>query len=285
MFRMKMSIRGKVKKLLSKSSIINTTLRTLDFELKHRQDFSKLDDKEKELLLEIKKNGYVIIPDFFDKEFCHACIKDTDWMLENKKELVHKTTDLRIFGAEDLSENIMKFSAHELFYKLANAYNTKPTYCGFTLTNKVEATGAKYGSGGGGWHRDSYFRQFKSLLYLNDVNEDNGPFQVIHNSHDLKQRTKDTKSGNLDSLQVGFEQEVVDNILRDDPDRLHTLTGKAGTVILVDTSIIHRGIPIKKGVRYALTNYFFEKTLLNSHLVEHFSPLVSPQKVLKMGQN
>ena len=32
------------------------------------------------------------------------------------------------------------------------------------------------------------------------------------------------------------------------------------------------------------TNYFFENTQINSHLVEHFAPLVSPEKVLKMGQ-
>ena len=179
----------------------------------------------------------------------------------------------------------MKFSTNELFYKLANTYNAKPTSCGFTLTNKVEATGAKYGSGGGGWHRDSYFRQFKSLLYLNDVNEDNGPFQIIQNSHNRKQKSKDIKSANLGSLQVGFEEETVNRILKDEPDRLRTLTGKAGTVIMVDSSAVHRGQPVKKGVRYALTNYFFEKTQLNSHLVEHFSPLVAPQKILKMGQS
>ena len=280
-----MSIRRTVKKLLSKSPTIDNTLRTLDFELKRKQDFSKLDSKERDLLLEIQKNGYVILPDFYDKEFCNACIKDTDWLLENKKEFIHKTTDLRIFGAEELSENIMKFSTNELFYKLANTYNAKPTSCGFTLTNKVEATGAKYGSGGGGWHRDSYFRQFKSLLYLNDVNEDNGPFQIIQNSHNRKQKSKDTKSANLGSLQVGFEEETVNRILKDEPDRLRTLTGKAGTVIMVDSSAVHRGQPVKKGVRYALTNYFFEKTQLNSHLVEHFSPLVAPQKILKMGQS
>ena len=54
--------------------------------------------------------------------------------------------------------------------------------------------------------------------------------------------------------------------------------------MLVDTSIIHRGIPVKNGIRYALTNYFFEKSQINSHLIEHFSPLVSPEKVLNMNK-
>jgi len=52
----------------------------------------------------------------------------------------------------------------------------------------------------------------------------------------------------------------------------------------VDTSTIHRGSPLKNGIRYALTNYYFENSQINSHLVEHFSPLVSPEKVLKMGR-
>ena len=38
-----------------------------------------------------------------------------------------------------------------------------------------------------------------------------------------------------------------------------TLTGKAGTLILFDGSLIHRGKPILDGKRYALTNYYFPR--------------------------
>ena len=132
--------------------------------------------------------------------------------------------------------------------------------------------------------RDSYFRQFKSLLYLTDVNEENGPFEVILGSHDRKNISADSKSADLESMQCTFNQKTVEKILNDDPERLKTLTAKAGTVVLVDTSTIHRGSPLKNGIRYALTNYYFENSQINSHLVEHFSPLVSPEKVLKMGR-
>ena len=279
-----MMFRKIAKKILTKSPATYTAVHTANFERTHKQDFSKYDEKEKSLLDEIKKNGYVVIPDFFDKETCDACMKDMDWMFENKKEFVHNSeyADYRIFGAEELSENIKKFAEHPLLHKLANAYNAVPTSNGFTLAGKIEATGHEYGSGGS-WHRDSYFRQFKSLLYLTDVDEDHGPFQVVHASHDAKKISSDSKSGNLESMQCTFNQETVEKILDEEPERLKTLTAKAGTVVLVDTSTIHRGIPLKKGVRYALTNYFFENTQINSHLVEHFSPIVSPEKVLKMG--
>ena len=273
------------KKILTKSPKAYTAVHTANFERNHKQDFSLLNQKEQKLLFEIRQNGYVVISDFFDKNSCESCVKDMDWMFENKKEFVHSSdyADSRIFGAEELSENIMKFANNELLNKLANAYNAVPTTNGFTLAGKIAATGHEYGSGGS-WHRDSYFRQFKSLLYLTDVNEDNGPFQVVLASHDAKKISSDSKSANLESMQCTFNQETVKKILKDEPERLKTLTGKAGTLVLVDTSTIHRGIPLKNGIRYALTNYYFENSQINSHLVEHFSPIVSPEKVLKMGQ-
>jgi len=274
------------KKLLSKSPSLYTAAQTRKFEQSHKQDFSNLADNEKELLIQVRDKGYAVIPDFFDKELCDACIKDIDWMFENKKEFLQKSefVDSRIFGAEELSDNIKKFSNHELLNKLANTYNAVPTCCGFTLAGKIEFSGHEYGSGGA-WHRDSYLRQFKSMIYLNDVTEEKGPFQVLIDSHKSEQIKLDKKIASLDEMQSTFPHETVQKIIDADPSRLHSLTGKAGTMVLVDTSVIHRGAPLKSGIRYALTNYFFEKTQINSHLVEHFSPLVSPEKVLQMGQN
>lgn len=279
-----MMFRKIAKNILTKSPKAYTAIHTANFERTHRQNFSKLDKKEKDILMEVKKNGYTVIPDFFDKDQCNACIKDMDWMFENKKEFVQESeyADSRIFGAEHLSENINKFATDKLLNDLANAYNAVPTCCGFTLAGRIKATGHEYGSGGS-WHRDSYFRQFKSLLYLTNVDENHGPFQVIRESHKQEKISSDTKSGNLESMQCQFNQEIVEKILKEEPDRLVSFTAKAGTVVLVDTSVIHRGVTLKEGTRYALTNYFFEKTQINNHLVEHFSPIVSPAKVLKMA--
>ncbi|MEX1053796.1 MAG: phytanoyl-CoA dioxygenase family protein [Nitrosopumilaceae archaeon] len=279
-----MTLKKTAKKILLKTPTFFTVMHVLNFKLKHLQNFSKIDGKEKELLLEIKKNGFVVVPDFFDKELCNACIKDIDWMIENKKEYVQKTNDFRIFGAEDLSDNVMKFASDKLLNNLANHYNAADTCNAFTLAARIEASGDKYGSGGP-WHRDSFFRQFKAMLYLNKVNENNGPFQLISNSHKLTPLLNDTRAANLPFMESSFSQEMIDKILRDDPTRMQTITGNPGTLILVDTAAIHHGTPLKSGVRYALTNYYFERKQINSHLVEHFSPLVSPEKVLRMGQN
>ena len=276
-------LRKLAKKILVKFPKLYTALHTTSFERSHKQDFSKLDKKEYSILAEVKKNGYVIIPNFFNKEQCQKCVDDIDDICKNNKTFVQKQEDLRVFGAEELSKNIKTFFDDSFLNKLARAYNGVPTCCAFTLAGRIETIGkdAQYGSGGP-WHRDSYFRQFKSLIYLNDVDENNGPFQLIHKSH--KTKNHDQKIAKLEHMQSSFLQEKVDKIIYNDPNRLKTLIGKAGTLVLIDTSIIHRGIPVKNGIRYALTNYFFEKSQINAHLVEHFSPLVSPEKVLNMGK-
>jgi hypothetical protein len=277
-----MVFRKLAKKILTKSPSLYSSAHTYNFERTHKQDFSTLNEKERELLEKIKEKGYVVLENYFDSEYCQKCIEDFEWMLENKKEFVQKSQDHRVYGAEELSENIKKFSNLELFDKLANAYMGVPTCNGFSLAAKLETPDQEFGSGGT-WHRDSYFRQFKSIMYLNDVDETNGPFQVIIDSHKTEQKAIDKKLAGLKELDSSFNQQQMDKILKHNPERLHTLTGKAGTVILVDTSILHRGKPLESGIRYSLFNYFFERSQINSHLVEHFSPIVSPEKVLSLA--
>lgn len=274
------------KKILSKNSKLNTKVSTWKFELEHKQDFSKNSQEEIDFLVKIKENGYTVIPNYFDKDFCDKCIKDIDKMLANKKEFIREDSefDYRIFGAEHLSENIKKFADHPFFSKLAHAYNAKPTINAFTLAARLEAHGQEFGSGGS-WHKDSALRQFKSIVYLTDADENSGPFQIIAKSNNSSYVKEDNTVAQVDSMECRFDVSKVDKIIAKNPDRLKTITGKAGSVVLVDSSCIHRGIPIKEGVRYALTNYFFEKDQVTPSLIEHFSPLVSPESVLEKVQN
>ena len=253
--------------------------------LLHPQDFSNFSEDEKKILYEIQKNGYVVIPDFIDKEFCNNCIKDIDLMMKNHQEVVQKYSDLRIFGSEHFSENIMRFADNKFLKTLANHYNTIETDNGFTLANVIEFSedSKKLGSGGG-WHRDSKNRQFKSILYLNDVTEENGAYQIIKKSHKVLPLLDDIKTGGLDYKIVRYSDQQINKILNKNPERLHTLTGKAGTLIIKDCSAIHRGSPLKSGIRYALTNYYFYLNQINTTLTKHFAPIVLPEKVLEKAK-
>ena len=56
------------KKILTKSPKTYTSIHAANFERTHKQDFSKFDEREKELLLDVQKNGYTVIRNFFDNE-------------------------------------------------------------------------------------------------------------------------------------------------------------------------------------------------------------------------
>ena len=75
---------------------------------------------------------------------------------------------------------------------------------------------------------------------------------------------------NIEVLNSTHEKEIKDLILRFKQNNIRRyanenfknvmqITGKAGDLIIVDTSGIHRGSPIKNGKRIALTNYLNHK--------------------------
>lgn len=280
-----MSLKGNMKQIMYRNPSLAAVLYLFRQRLQHPQNFSNFSEDEKKLLYEIQRNGYVVIPDFIDKEFCNNCIKDMDLMMKNHQEVVQKYSDLRIFGSEHFSKNIMRFASNKFLKTLANHYNTRETDNGFTLANVIEFSEAskKIGSGGG-WHRDSKNRQFKTILYLNDVTKENGAYQIIKKSHKLLPLLDDIRVGGLDYKIVRYSDQQINKILNKNPERLHTITGKAGTVIIKDCSAIHRGSPLKSGIRYALTNYYYYLSQINPTLTDHFAPLASPEKVLEKAK-
>ena len=140
------------------------------------------------------------------------------------------------------------------------------------MAAKMPATPGNLGSGEG-WHRDASLRQFKSIIYLSDVSEKNGPFQFIEGSHKLRTILKDIWDGRLGYMQNRIRDDQISAILLKNPSRLKTYTANAGTLILVDTSSIHRGMPISEGVRFGLTNYFFPDQSISKELFEKFAPV------------
>ena len=133
-----------------------------------------------------------------------------------------------------------------------------------TMANKTIFRKKNKGSGNG-WHRDSINIQYKSILYLNDVNADNGAFQIIENSKSKNEILKFLILNNLDPSKTSFSENLIKKNLKDKKLKLKTLIGKKGTLILVDTSCIHRGSPLKTGIRYAITNYYYPKNLINKY--------------------
>ena len=93
-------------------------------------------------------------------------------------------------------------------------------------------------------------KQFKSVVYLTDVTKDNGPFMFLPNSNNLNLpiREDDPHGRNTRFTDDGVDSCGIEPFI---------VTSNKGTVVLVDTSYIHRGSIINKGSRYALTTYYY----------------------------
>lgn len=127
----------------------------------------------------------------------------------------------------------------------------------FIMINDIEAGRSPEGSGGG-WHLDSYKPQYKFFMYVSDVESDDmGAFAYFPQTHSwwfrpyalakraLLRHVRYT-NGEIDflrSLGVGYT----------------SVKGPKGTNFFLDTSYLHRGLPIRKGRRLMATLYIYDE--------------------------
>lgn len=244
--------------------------------LHNRKQVDVSDEQQKRILAELDEKGYCVIEGYYDADQCQALCDEIDSLIDRYADSIwrdDKDSDNRIFGAEHLSDLIRPFHDDPLFKQLADTYLKYETENMHTLANRVQSRASNLGSGGG-WHRDTVNeRQFKTIMYLNDVSETTGPFQYMPGTHTLVSPIKHIYQNNVEHKQTRFTEEDIENI-KASGETVTTFTGQAGILIIVDTSGIHRGAPIQQGTRYALTNYIYPKHLINDRMRAKFKPLV-----------
>lgn len=235
---------------------------------------STLHGEELHRLTEVERCGLYIVPDFWSQARCQEARAEVDRLIREYPRYINSNAkaDQRIYGANNASTLIASFAEDPALVALANAYNRKPTCTAFTLAARMPASAENLGSGEG-WHRDAFLRQFKAILYLSNVSLENGPFQLIDDSHCESRLLEDMKTAGLSYMQYRVEEKQIERLLKRSPKRLKTFTATAGTLILVDTSTLHRGMPIRSGVRYALTNYYFPTDVVDQSMYEKFDVL------------
>ena len=115
------------------------------------------------------------------------------------------------------------------------------------MVNRVLPKDGNLGSGGG-WHRDTWFNQNKVFVFFTDVDEANGPFEYVPGSGTLSAKL-------WDLVRHGRSLRIPDERVAKRPKRLLTIKEGQGTYF--DTTLVHRGSPIREGGRYAATLYAF----------------------------
>jgi ectoine hydroxylase-related dioxygenase (phytanoyl-CoA dioxygenase family) len=234
----------------------------------------KLYEKE---YLDLKNHGYHVIENYITSELASKILAEFRCNLNKYSSFISESDDKRLFGVEQCSNWVRTFCNNEKLSAISDLINKEKSRCAFTLGGFLKA--GAHGSSGGGWHRDAFLSQFKAMLYLSDVSEDNGPFQIIPQSHHLKNVLCAIKKAKLSHWQNRITDEEVRNVEIALDLKRKTLIGKAGTLILFNSTTIHRGMPIKSGERLSLTNYYFPYSRTISSLREQFSPVLDENNI------
>ena len=193
--------------------------------IKYSEFFLERDDYKNEfisshsdtewIIEKLSKEGFCTIKDFWSEEKCFNGKNDIDELLINYPQYIQSKnkSDYRVYGAEKISDNINCFAKNKLLMSVAENYNKKNSRLGFTLAAKMPAKENNKGSGEG-WHRDGFYRQFKTLLYLTDVGKDNVSFELIFNSQKCKNLIEDIKTADLKYMQHRLSDFEINKILQ-----------------------------------------------------------------------
>jgi len=208
----------------------------------------------------LKEYGICILENFFDDKVITNFINEFGIIFNTYKESIdildkeECSKDERIFHAEKYSSYIKNnFYNNSFLNEIALKYNKNLNKK--TLLNKIVYEDGVTKNSGAGWHRDNHTCQFKALIYLSDVTNENGNFQFLTNSNTKKIGFPKPRTPNYNTR---FHDETIDILIKNNSNiKLHDIVGKKGTIVLVDTTYIHRGNIIKNGERKAMTQYFF----------------------------
>ncbi|CAN7315958.1 phytanoyl-CoA dioxygenase family protein [Bradyrhizobium sp. LjRoot220] len=253
-------------------------------EKERRADPASLDSKlpglhpdSARLLRKLKSSGVVAIPDYWSAEKCADARDEIDRLAIEYPDVVQRNSggaDKRMFGVESVSARLAEFHHDPLLIAVGERLGGSALYNFATLGARIDATTENNGSGDG-WHRDAHDFQFKAILYLSDVGPENGPFEYVAGSQKKWRAIFDTAVGNLPSApSTRYEPALVDRLLSRYHIQASRFLGKAGTLLLVNTTGIHRGRPLKAGSRYALTNYYYHPYQIDRARVQNFPTLM-----------
>lgn len=202
--------------------------------------------------------GYYVINDYWSQEKCAEARTEIDALLLDAKTTKKWTddhqSDTRFFYAEQMGGVFLDFLNDELIEEVRLCHSGRVNSEKVIMAAKLVHREGNHGSGGG-WHRDSpHTPQFKALMYLTDVNKDNGPFEYITGSQKSSQSIMDLIKGYARPNQYRFTNSEISGI-KNTVTLPKVFTGKAGTLVIFDSKGVHRGVPIEAGKRYAITLY------------------------------
>lgn len=218
-----------------------------------------------EITKNLSKKGYVKLGNI-NPEYCDLIINHTNILITKNTddfELNFNSTEYRLWNSHEKIKQINEF------YKFSNFIVSKvlkrPSQAYDILAIKNTSLNRDIeGLSMGRWHMDSFNRQLKLFLFLSKTCSENGPLQLIDGSHKLSFKIRSVLDGVIFSFKDFFSSnrsrgyaKIKDEYLDVKYQKVITeLLVSKGSLVLVDTSSIHRAKPCLIGERYALTSYY-----------------------------
>jgi hypothetical protein len=225
----------------------------------------ELDPRQRAALADLRRDGYAVIEGYWPRERA----LETGRALEQElKDGVDRDYDSgaylrfwddraydqgvrRLYHVDKLMPELRDFRDDPFVLDTVNGYYRLPFHPALLMFqhNTRSNHDTRY------YHVDGFQREFKSFLYLDDVDEGNGPFTYIpgtHRSHVRRLRKQLAENG--EASPTSFHADEIEGAL----DREVQITGPAGTLILADVRGLHRGSPQRAGSRSVLVCYMLK---------------------------
>ncbi|MCH4544435.1 phytanoyl-CoA dioxygenase family protein [Rhizobium changzhiense] len=230
-----------------------------------------------DIVKRIASDGVVVVEDYWSAEQCAKAVTEMDKVIETYPDCVRQFSggaDRRMFGVEMVSETARLFHEDKYLRSMGEFIGGRGLYNFATLGARIDATDTNRGSGDG-WHRDAFGFQFKAIIYLCDVTPENGPFEYIPRSHKEWRVVMDSALGRLPAPpESRIDDARVQKMITSGAASSKTFMGKAGTLVLANTTGVHRGTPLLRGRRYALTNYYYHHFQIGDTMLQKFAPMM-----------
>lgn len=212
----------------------------------------------------LQEDGCYLIENAFEKSFCDRVISFIEnHKADEKTEYLYQGTEVRIWDSQRRDPELGSY--FDFSNRLVQPFLENGAAPSTLLAIRNHALGSHQRDLAlGRWHIDSFREQIKLFLFLNDTRVESGAFEFIPKTHHpifkWKMictghyfRPRDFISGKraYQRFDESFMEEMFAKGYCPKP-----VICRAGTLMIVNTSAIHRARPCYEGSRYALTTYY-----------------------------
>lgn len=218
---------------------------------------------------ELDREGFVVIDNFFDSQTLEEIIQESNQIVARVASQKIRKEDLTLAPSGSYRLHMSdSYSAkmERLFFSSPFLESLGRYYFGGQLVKKYNLFQVSYplqpgmSEFGTAFHFDHEMRTLKAFLYVSDVDHENGPLiycpRSKHIAYDkLKKMSLMYLLDNSDATFYTAEEAQKLKLGK----QAISITGKKGTLVLVDTRGYHKAGPITKGQREVFVAYFARK--------------------------